>query len=293
MDKVNIISCGTDRIDELVAFIARMNDDPAQHVAYFGVGEADVRSTLAEAIIPPADGFYLAYENEKLVGIFGVDADPEIGRAWLLGPIIEHVAWQKIADELFNALLPIIPAGIREHELFCDAKNVNLRQFAERRQFPSRGETAIFSLERDAYNRHPIPVHIQSFQESYFNSFERLHNELFPNTYYTARQIVEKLDDHHRLFLATDGDKLLGYHFCKTEAESGYVDFIGVDSSARGRGVGVSLLASGLDWMFAAPTTARINLTVNADNDSAQSLYKKFGFVCERVTIGFRKTIQG
>lgn len=288
---MKIIPCGDGHIEELVAFIMRMNDEPSHHIAFFGIGEADVRSALDEAIIPISEGFYLAYENETLIAVLGVDADPEISRAWLLGPIVDHVEWQKIANELFRTVAPIIPKGIREQELFCDVNNVNVRAFAERHHFPPRSETAIFSLERKAYNKHAISTDIIDFQESYFEQFENLHNELFPNTYYTARQIVEKLDDHHCLLLAVEDERLLGYHFCKIESESGYVDFIGADSSVRGRGIGASLLASGLDWMFASPTTARVNLTVNADNDSAQKLYKKFGFVCERITIGFRKTV--
>ncbi|HAX68451.1 MAG TPA: GNAT family N-acetyltransferase [Anaerolineales bacterium] len=288
---MKIIPCGDEHIEELVAFIVRLNDEPSNHIAFFGVGEADVRSALDECVIPISEGFRLANENEKLIGIFGVDADPEISRAWLLGPIIEHAQWQKIADELFSTILPMIPEGIREQEIFCDVNNTHVRSFAEKHHFPPRAETAIFSLDRKTYIKQSASSNIIDFQESYFAPFETLHNELFPNTYYTARQIVEKIDDQHRLLLAVEGERLLGYHFCKIESESGYVDFIGMDSSARGRGIGASLLASGLDWMFASPTTARVNLTVNADNDSAQNLYKKFGFVCERITIGFRKTV--
>lgn len=88
---------------------------------------------------------------------------------------------------------------------------------------------------------------------------------------------------------------MLGYHFCKIEpeSESGYVDFIGTDASARGRGIGADLLASGLDWMLTAVSTKKINLTVNADNAAALRLYETFGFVTARVMRGYRKrTIQ-
>ncbi|MBL8064067.1 MAG: GNAT family N-acetyltransferase [Anaerolineales bacterium] len=287
----NIIPCGQEHIEELISFVTRMNHHAEHHIGYFGVGETDVRSSLAETVIPPAEGFRLAYENGNLIGVFGVDADPEINRAWLLGPIIEHAEWQRIADDLFAAVLPLIPAGIGEQELFCDVNNLNLKEFAKRHGFPPRSETAIFSMERNAYIEHPISAHIIDFHETHFAQFEGLHNELFPNTYYTARQIVEKLDDHHRLFIALDGGHLLGYHFCKLEPDSGYVDFIGTSASARGRGVGSSLLASGLNWMLGAPSTKRITLTVNADNASARRLYEKFGFTLERVTCGFRRTV--
>jgi mycothiol synthase len=105
--------------------------------------------------------------------------------------------------------------------------------------------------------------------------------------------MVERVNSHHQLFLAVETRQLLGYHFCKIEpeSESGYVDFIGTDSAARGRGIGADLLATGVDWMLSAPTTKKINLTVNADNAAARHLYEKFGFITERVMRGYRKRI--
>jgi putative acetyltransferase len=82
-----------------------------------------------------------------------------------------------------------------------------------------------------------------------------------------------------------------GYHFCKveTDARSGYIDFIGVDESVRGRGLGAFLLAAGIDWMLSFPEVNKISLTVNADNAPALKIYKNFGFVTERVMRGYRK----
>jgi mycothiol synthase len=105
--------------------------------------------------------------------------------------------------------------------------------------------------------------------------------------------MIERVNENHQLLLAVEDSQLLGYHFCKIEpeSESGYVDFIGTDSSARGRGIGADLLASGIDWMLSAQTTKKISLTVNADNAAARSLYEKFGFVTERVMRGYRKRV--
>ncbi|RPJ23951.1 MAG: GNAT family N-acetyltransferase, partial [Chloroflexi bacterium] len=108
-----------------------------------------------------------------------------------------------------------------------------------------------------------------------------------------ARQMVEKINETHQLFLAVENGQLFGYHFGKIEpeSESGYVDFIGTDSAARGRGIGADLLASGIDWMLSAPSTKKISLTVNADNVPARSLYEKFGFVTDRIMRGYRKKV--
>lgn len=288
---ISIVPC-QDRIEELVQFVARLNSDGAHHIGFFGEGEADVRSSLAECIIPPADGFILAYENDQLIGVFGVDADPEVNRAWLFGPLVEHVDWHTVADKLYEQVLPVIPAGIRDHDLFFDVQNIRLQEFAARHGFPLRSENAVMTLVREKYTPTAKNVsQIISFDERFFNQFEKLHKVLFPNAYFTARQMVERINKTHQLFLAMENENILGYHFCKIEpeAESGYVDFIGTDESARGRGIGADLLASGIDWMLSSPSTKKINLTVNADNVPALGLYKKFGFVIERVMRGYRK----
>ena len=289
---IDILPCH-DRIEELIQFITGLNSNKAHHLGLFGEGEADVRLTLTEFLIPPAEGFRMAYEDGQLAGIFGVDADPEIGRAWL-GPIIEHPDWHAVADRLYTEILTVIPAGIREQELFCDVENRHVQDFAARHGFPLTSENAILTLARENYRPSAKgQVQVVAYQEEFFEQLAKLHQALFPNTYMTASQMAEKKDTNHRLLLALDQGVLLGFIFCKIEpeSESGYVDFIGTDVPARGRGIGADLLASGVDWMLSTPATKKISLTVNADNVAARNLYEKFGFITERIMRGFRKRV--
>ncbi|HSB00287.1 MAG TPA: GNAT family N-acetyltransferase [Anaerolineales bacterium] len=290
---IEIIPC-KDRFEELVSFVARLNRDGTHHIGFFGESEADIRASLAESLIPPEDAFRLAYESDQLVGVFGMDADPEISRAWLFGPLVEHEDWHTVADQLHAEVLPLIPVDIRDYDLFCDVRNTHIEVFAARQGFPLTSENAVMTLARAKYKpTAKRQTQIGAYQEDLFEPFEKLHKALFPNAYFTARQMVEKIDGNHQLLFAVEEGQFLGYHFGKIEhqSESGYVDFIGTDSAARGRGIGADLLASGLDWMLSAPSTKKISLTVNADNVPARSLYEKFGFITERVMRGYRKRI--
>lgn len=290
---IEIISC-KDRIEELIQFASRLNSDGRHLIGFFGEGEAAIRSSLAECLISPAEGFVMAFDGDELVGVFGVDADPEINRAWLFGPLVDHVDWHDIADQLYAKILPRIPVDIRDYDLFCDIQNINMEAFAVRHGFPLTSENAVLTLLRDNYNpRAKRESRIIAYDERIFPQLEKLHKTLFPNAYFTTRQMAERVNGFHQLFLAMEEDQLLGYHFCKIEpdSESGYVDFIGTESAARGRGIGADLLASGVDWMLSAPTTKKISLTVNADNIPARTLYEKFGFVTEHVMRGYRKRI--
>ena len=290
---IEIVAC-KDRIAALVQFVASLNSEGVHHIGFFGEGEADVRASLAECLIPPSEGFTMAYDGDLVVGVFGVDANPEINRAWLFGPLVEHEDWHDIADQLYAKVLPRIPVNIRDYDLFADVQNTRMEAFAVRHGFPVNSENAVLTLARENY--HPVAkrqTQVIRYQKRFFKRFETLHKALFPNAYFTAQQIAEKIDEQHQLFLVVEDRKLLGYHFCKIEpeSESGYIDFIGTDASARGRGIGADLLASGVDRMLFAPTTQKINLTVNADNVSARHLYEKFGFVTDRVMRGYRKRV--
>lgn len=290
---INITPC-KDRFDELVHFVTRLNSDGLHHIGFFGEGEADVRSSLAECLIPPSEGFMLAYADDRLVGIFGVDADAEVNKAWLYGPLVEHADWHTVADQLYTSVLPLIPLNIRDRLLFCDIRNIHVEEFAARHGFPLQAENAILMLARHHYKPSAIvKTQVSEYQESFFGQFDELHRALFPNGSYNANQMINKINKTHRVFIAVEDERLLGYIFCKTdlEAESGYVDFIGTHESARGRGIGADLLAAGIDWMLSTPTTKKVNLTVNADNIVARNLYEKFGFVTERVMRGYRKQV--
>lgn len=290
---IEIVAC-KDRFDELVQFVARLNSEGEHHIGFFGEGEADVRASLAECLIPPSENFVMAYEENELVGTFGVDADPEVNRAWLFGPLVDHTDWHEIADQLYAKVLPRIPVNIRDYDLFADVQNTRMEAFAVRHGFPVNSENAVLTLTRENYKpAAKRQAQVIRYQKRFFKRFETLHKALFPNAYFTARQIAEKIDKYHQLFLVMEERRLLGYHFCKIEPESGsgYVEFIGADPSARTRGIGVDLLASGVEWMLSASTTQKINLTVNADNVAARRLYEKFGFVTDRVMRGYRKRV--
>lgn len=284
---MNVISYQDSDFERVVHFVARMNDDPAHHIGYFGVGPADVGEELRGLELPLTEGFKLLVEEGKLIGVMGVEYDFEINRAWLYGPVIDHPDWHTLADQLYAAVRPAIPPAIGHYELFCDAHHLNCALFAERHGFKRGSENAIFSIPRTA----AIPAAAaQEWEPRFFESFQVLHDQAFPNTYYTAQQIVDKQGDHARLLLAVQDGALQGYIFVQVtpDAHSGYIDFIAVDQRWRGQGIGKTLLAAALHWMFSFPEVQQAGLTVAAANTPAVRLYESFGFVRERTVCAFR-----
>lgn len=279
-------------LEAIIHFVVRYNLQPHHHIGYFGASPADIEHTIRSLPSGPEERFVLAYEDNVLVGLLGIDDDLEVGRAWLLGPIIIHSDWQEIAGELYAAARALIQTGIREHELFCDAHNINCQTFAARHDFPMRGESAIYYITRDRFASLP-PVTAQEWQPRYFDQLHTLHNQLFPSTYVTTQQMVDKRDEHTKLLIAAEGDTLRGYIFAKAEPESGegYIDLIGVAEPYRRKGIGKKLIQAFLHWAASIPAIQQVILTVNADNTAAQQLYRALGFSQERIMRGYRKEI--
>jgi ribosomal protein S18 acetylase RimI-like enzyme len=107
-----------------------------------------------------------------------------------------------------------------------------------------------------------------------------LHDRLFPQTYLPGAAIAASLDDAHRLLLALDSGRLAGYVYVqhqRVEGE-GYVDYLGVTESARGRGLGRALLAAASHWTLVERGLPRVHLTVRQDKPAALRLYEGAGF---------------
>ncbi|KPW17324.1 GNAT family acetyltransferase [Pseudomonas cannabina pv. alisalensis] len=98
------------------------------------------------------------------------------------------------------------------------------------------------------------------------------------------KRLTDSTDRHLKL-VALNGDEVIGNIGLEQYARSrqSHVGSIGmgVASAWQGKGVGSMLLAAALDvadnWM----NLHRVELTVYADNEAAQGLYRKFGFEVE------------
>jgi ribosomal protein S18 acetylase RimI-like enzyme len=107
-----------------------------------------------------------------------------------------------------------------------------------------------------------------------------LHHGLFPGAYLSDDEIVAATGDGPRLVLTAwlDG-RPAGYLVAKDDAtmDELYVDYLGVDPSARGRGLGRALLRHAMRW-GAHRGRACAALTVRQDRKEALSLYLQCGF---------------
>lgn len=116
-----------------------------------------------------------------------------------------------------------------------------------------------------------------------------LERELFGDEAWSPAMFWSELAQHetrHYLVACDDAGAIVGYAgLCVYPAES-YVQTMAVAEAAQGAGIGTGLLAALLDEVLRRGRDT-VLLEVRADNDRAQSLYRRFGFLPVGVRRGY------
>jgi ribosomal protein S18 acetylase RimI-like enzyme len=292
MVKLSQLAPGERALDELAYFVAELNRHEAHQIGYLDADPAQVAAALAGLEAPPHESWVIAREDGRMVGALGFEADAELGRAWIYGPFVGHADWAAHADRLWAEVQTRLPDGLREHELFCNIHNTNCIAFAKRHAFPLHGDALIFRFGRESLASLP-DSEARELTSEYSAAFQALHDQVFPRTYYSGRQILERINEHRKLFAIVESGVLLGYAYAEIIPEfgEGNLEFIGVSEQARGRGVGGRLMAAALGWMFGFPSMSEIFLTTNTTNTAAIKLYRKVGFQLLHTMRAFRKVL--
>jgi ribosomal protein S18 acetylase RimI-like enzyme len=279
---------------ELARFVAAHNGDPAHHIGYLGDEANDVIAELTDLDEDAAFGT-ARDRSGRLVGLLGVEWDTGIGRAWLLGPWTaldptdaetgsDSDNGSDLMDRLYATVDREIPDGVSEREIFCAVTNAAVVAFAGRHGFGPPRQQAILTFPRSRLADLP-PVTLPALTSRYVDQFMALHDSAFPGTHTPAAGLLDKGEP---IWMAVDGDTLLGYVTLKLrpEFDDAQIDYLAVAEPARGRGVGATLLAAALHLAFADARITSMELVTS--NPVARRLYERTGFTLSHDMRSFR-----
>ncbi|MFI6447855.1 mycothiol synthase [Kitasatospora sp. NPDC050543] len=109
-----------------------------------------------------------------------------------------------------------------------------------------------------------------------------------------ADRVAEPWFDPAGFFLATRGERVVGFHWTKvhpatdTEPALGEVYVVGVDPAEQGSGLGRALTAAGLRHLAVDRGLETVLLYVDADNPAAVRVYERLGFTIHEVDLMYR-----
>jgi ribosomal protein S18 acetylase RimI-like enzyme len=224
------------------------------------------------------DSFVIAFNDEgEMIGVIGFDTDLENQSVEIWGPFI-HASYYNMVEEYWNELMDILPAKITSIHMFPNVKNTLMLKLANQLTFEKKSSQTILSCEKKSFAKQTKRDRIELYNGDK-DSFIALHDITFPNTYYSGREIIEKISDSNKVFVLKDKE-LKGYVYVEVESEFGEasIEFIAVAEAYRGKGIGKHLVEAALSWIFEFPTIKTITLCVDTSNNRAIALYKKAGF---------------
>jgi ribosomal protein S18 acetylase RimI-like enzyme len=289
MDIVTLRRAGVSDVASLLAelgeFIAGRNADPAQNIGFLGEQPADVTAELKEL---EGDFTFAVARGPggEIVGTLGMEWDPEIGRAWVLGPWADT---SELMDALYAAVDATVPPEIGERDIFCDATNAAVMAFAERHGFGEPKPHTILRFKRE-HLAGLAPVILPTLPPAFEGQFAALHDRAFPGTHSPASAL---LASGQPIWVELSGTELLGYVTLKLrpEHDDAQIDYVAVHEDARGKGVGRRLVVAALHLAFADDRFTRMDLVTN--NLVARRLYERVGFTLLQDMRSYRVDVSG
>ena len=290
---------GPDDLRPLAAFVARCNVSPASQSLHCAAATpAEVRMALRQAETFP-DGwersFVVAETCDGIAGVCGCQFETAHTRGWIWGPWVEVPS---VAPALLDALLGRLPRSVRRVEAFLHAENRAGLRFLQGRGFSPGALTHLYVAPRSGWQ--PAADEADLFtrlRPAHEIGFARLHAETFPAGSSTpADDLLAGRDDEHVIFAAADGLRLLGY-VCASVNDApreGFIEYLAVRPSARGKGTGARLVQSALRWVFEERGLPQAALCVSEWRGNARRLYEAAGFrltasgVAARLAVGGR-----
>ena len=282
---VAVLGARDDR--DVIAYVAAAQADPARHVTYLGTDPATVRAELA-AVEDWRERTWVACDGERVVGVLTADLDAALGRLWWLGPWADD---RPTGLRLLRRAAAEVARGVAEREFAPDERNGWLADLAVELGYNAEVPSAVMVVELvredadgststwvDDHDLPPAVADVRALEPEDRDDVARLHDHLFAGTHTRGRDLVR---DQQTTVLVV-GEPPTGYVATQVQADgSVYVDFVGVDPRARGRGLARALVAAALEHALAAGV-AQASLTVRDDNRHARALYASLGFTDER-----------
>lgn len=277
----------TEDVEEIASFIAAMQARADHRMAMCGLKAGEIADQIEEFDV----AFVTRREEEDIVGVLGVDYDPEMRRSWLYGPfVVDEPGWDEMADALWRDVSGLVPPGAKDVDIAYVVTNARAAAFAARHGFETFSEGAVMTFPRERLSDLPGSPDVRPIGAEDRGQVAQLHAALFPDVWPPAGHMFERLNEHREVFVAAEANEVLGYLHAEVKPQhgEGFIEFVGVREEARGRGMAKQMVSAALRWMLSFAGMEEIELYVRDDNPAARRVYSSVGFTPSVNVIGAR-----
>lgn len=277
------------KLKELAIFLEKMNNLPVHHIGYCGEQVDEIYDSLLNGFsdVRAERSFAISYNDNKITGAIGLDVDIEDQSAEVWGPFCEGQELSQMS-KLWEDVIEKCGVPIRTFHFFLNERNEKGSEFVISNGGLKKGDHFVLNAARNEFapkgEKDIIP-----YASQYKESFDALHQQAFPNTYYSADEIISRINSTNQLFLVPNGDnKIKGYVYVEADPthHEGSIEFVAVSDDYRKQGIGTQLIRAALSHLF-SQEIKEVTLSVGKDNESAIRLYRAAGFKVKHILTHF------
>ena len=180
----------------------------------------------------------------RVIGALGAEFDSEQRRAWLWGPFAEHdemnsEAWLALCIQMHEQLMTALPFEPERLDAFIEEPFKVGARFYRACGYSHAETNYVFVAVRPPEIVAP-PQSVFLLTPEFEDGFSKLFDTVFPDTFYTGLQVVDRIGEHEQVFICAKEGSVQGFcHVSINEAANeGYIEFVGVDGQQQGRGIG-------------------------------------------------------
>ena len=279
---------------ELAQFLAEMNTQKSFHIGYCGEKVEEIFNTLTEDFTGEngQSTFHVARNGKGEIEVaIGLDIDGVSAEVW--GPYNKNSTLDAQA-KMWESLVKVYPA-IETFYFFLNKENQKQQEFMKAIQAVKTGKHFILEAVQRNFKAVQYKKSRRFIQRDY-QAFKTLHEAAFPNTYYNARTIVNRLNDECILkILKSISDEMLGYAYYEVdlEMEEATLHYFAISPIAQNQGYGTELLKEVITEIFSYSQISEIRLCVESENTRANHVYLKAGFEEKQVLYSYRLNTRG
>jgi ribosomal protein S18 acetylase RimI-like enzyme len=278
-------------IEELASFLAEVNDELSQHIGYCGSDKESILHDLSHEFsdLDLANSFAVAYEDGIIVGAMGLDIDKDDLSAEVWGPFLKSSGEDlELAEDLFTKVISYSKIPVKNFFFFINKENKIGKEFILNLGGIEKGNHYILQAKREEFEK---TIQIEKYDTAFEDSFSEIHETAFPTTYYNAKKIISRLDEHNQLLIIKNGEtEIRGYVYVEAEPEygQGSIEYVAVSDQFRKQGIGTKLIQAALSHLFSYETIKDVTLSVEKENEKAIHLYEAAGFKRKHELIDLR-----
>lgn len=253
-----------------LSFIVDQQESPATATAFVGTEDENLEADIDALEQPWMDTLRVIEDEDGIItGAALVEWDPEVSIAWIYGPWTTIETWDRDAASLLDSVVKQV--SVERYQMYGDLENVRLAELADRLNWISNDADIAYESIREDQAQQDRDV--RPARSGDLAALAKLHDDAFPGTYATTRQLVETDSDYTTLVLS-DADGLVGYVAGQPDGDSAYLDFVAVAPSRRRMKAATRLIGTLANIL----PGEKIALTCNETQTAAIELYETLGW---------------